>query len=678
MLLKKRHILLSAVAAILSWLLAACVVDKDMPECRPDDDPDGYYWLTISLQFASESATRSEGPGTTRADGDASASPSHSEHPENSDKDNTEGLVKPTDDENAIKNICIFFVDLDEAKELNASLDLSGGLTAANNRAISQLDLSFAGHLYVDLDNDANSHIKLPFVNVTDKSEMAVTGGTGENKKITIKMPKNQSLADKKYAMVAVANMGDLTAAGAGRDGSSSFDIASLHALRRHITSSAWEDMSGETVRKTNFAMSSFLKSDYSTSGGVLTAITALPTRAGTQTDPFMGNIYLMRLAARIDLGVTSISESSENSESSEPTYGRLDKTTGEVIYTAYDNLDNKTTAIGTVYLQGIEIVNAKTSPSFALRHTIAASALTPLTNDGFITGSDFICGGILTRNSNMEEQYYVIDPDFFKKKDASLLDELYGNRYATIWDALEKGTPGDYFSAANTLPSKFIQHPADPADQQDNPGFNHALTIGYVNENTYDNSIERAGASAGTGGDGSAGSGSGTTSNAFGAVEQWQNYATGLVIKTVFVPGTAYSLSAGATGTEESDGFVATTIRKGDSFTMWRGTVTDASGNESQKSYFFTTKEAADKYAESHPGGVLKSYDKGVGYHSVFIEHADKAAPPGSPLKHAIVRNNVYRVLLRFMGPGNSSSDVDWHIYTRPWNVRVQPEIIM
>lgn len=671
MLLKKRHILLSAVAAILSWLLAACVVDKDMPECRPDDDPDGYYWLTISLQFASESATRSEGPGTTRADGDASASPSHSEHPEDSDKDNTEGLVEPTADENAIKNICIFFVDLDEEKGLNASLDLSGGLTAANNRAISQLDLSFAGHLYVDLLDNTKSHISLPGIGDIDKNEIKSEG----SKTISVRLPKNQTIADKKYAMVAVANMGDLTLSDTRLRGG-----ITLHDLRRHITSKAWEDMSGETVRKTNFAMSSFLKSGYSTSGGVLTAITALPTRAGTQTDPFMGNIYLMRLAARIDLGVTSISESSENSE---PTYGRLNKTTGEVIYTAYDNLDNKptATAIGTVYLQGIEIVNAKTSPSFALRHTIAASALTSLTNlttDGFITESDFICGGILTRTGNTENSY-VIDPDFFKKKDAgaSLLDELYGNRYATIWDALEKGTWGG-FSTANTLPSNFIQHDADPADQLANPGFNHALTIGYVNENTYDKSIETAGASAGTGGDGSAGSGSGTTSNAFSAVEQWQNYATGLVIKTVFVPGTAYSLSAGTTGTKVGDGFVATTIRKGDSFTMWRGTVTDASGNESQKSYFFTTKEAADKYAESHPGGVLKSYDKGVGYHSVFIEHAHTEAPPGTPLKHAIVRNNVYRVLLRFLGPGNSSSDVDWHIYTRPWNVRVQPEIIM
>lgn len=668
MLLKKRHILLSAVAAILSWLLAACVVDKDMPECRPDDDPDGYYWLTISLQFASESATRSEGPGTTRADGDASASPSHSEHPEDSDK----GLVEPTADENAIKNICIFFVDLDEASKFGFTGDLSGGLTAANNRAISQLDLSFAGHMYVDLLDNTKSHISLPGIGDIDKNEIKSEG----SKTISVRLPKNQTIADKKYAMVAVANMGDLTLSGTRLRGG----IASLHDLRRHITSKAWEDMSGESVKKTYFAMSSFLKSTYSTSGGVLTAITALPTRAGTQTDPFMGNIYLMRLAARIDLGVTSISESSENSENSDYsayTYGI--RKGGEVIYTAYDNLDNKTTAtaIGTVYLQGIEIVNAKTSPSFALRHTIAASALTALTTDSFITGSDFICGGILTRNSNMEEQYYVIDPGFFGKKDAgaSLLDELYGNRYATIWDALEKGTWGG-FSADNTLPSNFIKHDADEADK--GQGFNHALTIGYVNENTYDNSIETAGASDGSGSDGSAGSGSGTTSNAFGAVEQWQNYATGLVIKTVFVPGTAYSLSAGATGTKAGDGFVEATINKGGSFTMWRGTVTDASGNKSQKSYFFTTKEAADKYAESHPGGVLKSYDKGVGYHSVFIEHADKAAPPGSPLKHAIVRNNVYRVLLRFLGPGNSSSDVDWHIYTRPWNVRVQPEIIM
>lgn len=110
----------------------------------------------------------------------------------------------------------------------------------------------------------------------------------------------------------------------------------------------------------------------------------------------------------------------------------------------------------------------------------------------------------------------------------------------------------------------------------------------------------------------------------------------------------------------------------------MWRGKIGDV-----EKSYFFDSLTAANKFAASHSGGDVKSYLYGVGYYSLFIEHADQRADAQSPMKHGIVRNNVYRVLLQFTGPGTTyyeetPQDVDWHIYTRDWNQRIQPEIVM
>ena len=117
------------------------------------------------------------------------------------------------------------------------------------------------------------------------------------------------------------------------------------------------------------------------------------------------------------------------------------------------------------------------------------------------------------------------------------------------------------------------------------------------------------------------------------------------------------------------------------DNFTGAFGEIFDNSVHKITE--YFDNEEAAKSFATAQNGELI-AYPGGIAYYNIWIRHAEEIKGKNDyVLQYGIVRNNVYRILLKIKGSGSPKpfeipTETSWEVYTKPWNLRVQPEIIM
>lgn len=512
--------------------------------------------------------------------------------------------------------------------------------TEAENH-IDDITLFFAPSATTD-DIDHDAELKSLYIdfNATAKPNYTITGSlSGAQdyyKEVLIKLDENTQLEDGQWKMMAVANYGNLSS------------VKSFDDLRERIATKAWTPDDSK-VEKTGFVMSSFDPDK----GGVWTKVYGNPTYPGSKEKPYLGTCSLMRLAGRIDICT---------SETTDQGYGVI-KTAADgskyVEFTAYDpKKDPKAAdaAVGTVQILAAEQVNSLSKSSYLIRHTSEVATINTLTSSQMPLGLQY--DKLLSTVDKLQERY-VIDPLFLDKKETTetnKLEEWFGNSRP---DYLHENYDNGECFTGNALVEKFIQ--ASESGSGDYGNFDTSLTIGYANENTYLCSLPT------------------------------DKFATGLCFKTRFIPSKTFSTAA------EAESQNADPTAKADNTANVTGGTSTGSNDfwhfagKDGSHLYFSNAEAADDYKKNHHGSVTYHPD-GISYYHIFINHAVMPTAGASeseiPMRHAIVRNNVYRVLLHFTGPGadvpfktEEPEDVTWTIHTRDWNTRIwnviqQPEV--
>lgn len=434
---------------------------------------------------------------------------------------------------------------------------------------------------------------------------------------VLIRLKTTTHLESGQYSMVVVANLGDLRA-----------EVHDIDELRKKSADYAWSsDIDG--IQKIGFVMSSFDDAK----GGVMSKVIGSPDRDGSKDNPYYGECTLMRLASRIDL---CCSQSTGD-------YGKYtpaaDGKDNSVVYEVVNESDEEPS--GTVYLLAAEQVNSMSKASYLLRHSYPAAEI------GNLTPGDFplklICGGLMKTGNGNEEINYIIDPNFpakVKNHDESILDGWFGDSRP---DKIRENCDSRF--GGNALVEKFIKYDISPETYGTNKTFDRSMTVCYVNENTYNKELAA------------------------------KDYATGLCFKAVFVPHVVYKEAPEDTD-ESLDEKVKADYAYGDDF--WHVHVdTDDGGDD----VYFSNEDAARKYMAAHSGtqGTMTHHPGGVSYYHIWIRHSKvNDEDEGHAMYYGIVRNNIYRVLLTFKGPGFNQpfesdipTDVVWKIYTRGWNLR-------
>lgn len=434
---------------------------------------------------------------------------------------------------------------------------------------------------------------------------------------VLIRLENTTTFDSGEYSMVVVANLGDLRA-----------EVHDIDELRQKSAEYAWRDMPDDGIQKTGFVMSSFDDAN----GGVMSKVIGSPDRDGSKDNPYYGECTLMRLASRIDL---CCSQSTGD-------YGKYtpaaDGKDNSVVYKVVNGSDEEPS--GTVYLLAAEMVNSLSKPSYILRHTYKSSDIDNLTKDQMPLGLS--CGGLMTADGKKEELNYVIDPNFLKKNESTSEDTLNAFFGSTRPEAIKNDVKTDDVNRfkGNSLVERFIKADLSGESYEDKT-FDRSLTVGYVNENLF-----KAGLSA-------------------------DKFATGLCFKAVFVPHVVYKEAP--EDTDESLDEKKADYAYGKDF--WHVHVDTEDGEED---VYFSNEAAAREYMGAHKG-KMKHHPKGVSYYHIWIRHSKvNDEDEGHAMYYGIVRNNIYRVLLTFKGPGFNQpfesdipTDVVWKIYTRGWNLR-------
>lgn len=160
---------------------------------------------------------------------------------------------------------------------------------------------------------------------------------------------------------------------------------------------------------------------------------------------------------------------------------------------------------------------------------------------------------------------------------------------------------------------------------------------------------------------------------------------ATGIVVRALYVPCEGHVYGAYDPETGELSAATGFDFKKGQTF--WRYAPSRVEMKEHEALYF-SNEEAARAYGTAHPedAASVTEYTDGVCYYNIWLRHADNGdnALVGT-MEYGIVRNNIYQILIKsFSGPGTNGpnphgpDNASSVIYVRPWNVRVQPEIVI
>lgn len=408
------------------------------------------------------------------------------------------------------------------------------------------------------------------------------------------------------------------------------FDAATLDDVRNKIVTQPWKGTGTNFTTYTDFVMSNEHESYYASG-------------SGTKDDPNKIIVTIERVAARIDFAF-------------DPTPGVTDQTTIRIAaedipvlrYPANDTPKvgglTKYGEVNLTHVRPFNVMQAKETPlqgSFLIKR----SAKPDKSGLKFLAPETAYAGGAIA------DFPLVVEPTTWTKGSvdpAPTPGTWYGATYRTN------------VNAAYAADANYAVHHATGND-----GFDDGLStdgglsyyvLDYANENTMR------------------------------VDESLKEYATGYILRAVYVPLTVYEgVWSGAPLT--MTGITPVSYTAGTTFYRYRPLVKEF--DESQARYF--TKEAdATEYGRQQLEKtgvpyVIETYTNGVCYYPAYIRHDNAGGSPNvTPMEFGVVRNNIYRLKVTFSGPGYTTPEIQSteplgikpYIYTRPWYKVVHEEI--
>lgn len=403
-------------------------------------------------------------------------------------------------------------------------------------------------------------------------------------------------------------------------------DITTMGQLRTHICQRSF--MAGDLVDGTPQAISGadrFVMSNAynGAKSGNLDGFIVIPQgdRPGSQQNPLTAEVWLERMAARIDLLLKD-----------ENIRGPFPVADGFLRYDVTEN--GKRTA--TVVPSHIIPVNVMQHPSYLFKHVTAGDD---------INGSLLVCGDETTDTGNDVPTNYVIEPRTLSKSTVSVTTaaEWYGST------AIQHFLNADAYTDRNRLDHSWYRI-TDGTNTE--AGFNQYAILSYANENTQHKDILGS------------------------------DVLTGLVIKAVYCPAEVYSAYASGTLSLIVSPTFPMNLWQ---YRPNGSDVTDAdclyfSNREAAVAYQNAQKGMG--IITEYPGGVCY-YNMWIRHAN--DNSNNPGPDRHVPMEYGIVRNNVYRISFTFHGIGDptpdtprSTENLQSRIYVRDWAFKRHPEIIM
>lgn len=348
---------------------------------------------------------------------------------------------------------------------------------------------------------------------------------------------------------------------------------------------------------------------------------------AGTETSPFRGKTTLQRMCARID-----------------------------VMYAAGDNLkaaDDKSelkyavegSSGNTVHITNMLPVNVMSKPSYLFKKV--TNGIPTDWND--VAGHTW--GGRESTDANGEPTKYVLEPNTLLKETLSGSD-LAGRQTSWYGDTRTAKIKSETIKSEAYGKVGGYHHGLLETRDEGFESYDRIAVLGYANENTQ-------------------------SPNQFNS-----NYLTGIAFRAVYVPA---NTQPSLTQTTEKPSKIYR-------YSPSKDGVVDES-----KSLYFSDRAACDAYQDEHKTDMaditefdaVEYGDKWgfVCYYNLWLKHYDdvdddpathKSDPHKAyPMQYATVRNNIYRVGLKFNGPGDPTptmrepETMQARIFVRKWNQR-------
>ena len=424
----------------------------------------------------------------------------------------------------------------------------------------------------------------------------------------TYLVPVGRFEADPGQRMAVVVNAGDLTA------------INTLGQLRTHICDAAWQS-STKIADYDHFVMSNaYNGAKHPLDDGRIKLPSAAIEEAGTREHPLVAEVWIERLAARIDLihnasqwdGSQLLYEVREV-----PAAGGPARKTAEV------------------RLTHVLPVNVMQRPSYAFKHVTEGTDIPADITQLLVCGDEKVADGTDIPVN------YVVEPRTFAKNGLMTVPaDWYGPTAAANFTAAS-------FTDANRLGATTYttSMAGDPT------GYDSFTILGYANENTQHKDILRS------------------------------DILTGLTIRALYIPAQAYSAYNAITDeltpqtyTEGTDLWryspSGPAVSDADCIYFTNREAADVyAGAHPQHAAIITCL----------PGGIC-FYNLWLKH----ANDAESDPHNHIPMEYAVVRNNIYRVSLTFHGPGTTEiirrnpEHIDSRVYVRPWNFKRHPQIIM
>ncbi|MDE6638508.1 MAG: fimbria major subunit [Muribaculaceae bacterium] len=343
---------------------------------------------------------------------------------------------------------------------------------------------------------------------------------------------------------------------------------------------------------------------------------------AGTESSPFRGKTTLQRMCARIDVMYADNNLKALNDKS-------------ELKYAAGENGH-------TVHITNMLPVNVMSSPSFLFKK-VSNGIPTDWSN---VNGRTW--GGKESKHDDGVPSNYVLEPNTLKK------ENLEGNELNDAlvnWYGDTKTSSVKYFIQDTSKGQVGGYHHYDYTTQySDTKTYSKIAVLGYANENTQ-------------------------SPNQFNS-----NYLTGIAFRAIYMPN---EIRPSAT----ENAVQPTKIYR---YSPSKDGVVDES-----ESLYFSDKAALQAYQSEHMEdmAVVTEYDAVMHggklgfacYYNLWLKHYDDVDDIKSdphkvyPMQYATVRNNIYRVALKFNGPGDPEptmrepETMQARIFVRKWNQRME-----
>ncbi len=303
-----------------------------------------------------------------------------------------------------------------------------------------------------------------------------------------------------------------------------------------------------------------------------------------------------------------------------------------------YNVVDNDNNSVATLYITDIRMVNDNQMPTYLIRRT--ASAVNPLSNDVTYMGKV-----AYQSEEKRVPNRYVVEPNTTQKnnglQDLTMFATWYGQSHYDINSDLATLFPNgvDEFKVAKN------------ATREDYFKVNNdwCYTIGYTMENVAEASVE-----------------------------EYFRFTTGVSLKCVYLPKEIYTYNY----TEAHKNHELVKLTGENDYSYGRDFYSLQCTNP-EHNYFFHSQNDRATFCYDHPCENCKKYDYigGICYYYIPLKYAAAiGAESGTfPMEYAIVRNNIYRILIeKVMNIGTVEPDpsvVD-RIRVHEWNRRLQPEI--